>query len=251
MPDQPTAPWHALGVDEIVARLASDRERGLSAAEAARRRERYGENRLREQPPEPRWWKLVRQFREVVVWILLVAAVIAAATGDYADTAVIVAIVLVNALIGFFQEERAQTALSALQRMAAPVATVVRDGLPVVVPAREIVPGDLLSLAAGDAVAADARLVGAFALRVQEAALTGESAPVDKAAGVVPAAAPLAERKRDGDLHRQDRHADARRDDRPGDRDGHGPLCRDRQRLRATRGVSRTRRGRRGGGDRT
>jgi magnesium-transporting ATPase (P-type) len=107
---------------------------------------------------------------------------------------VIVAIVLVNALIGFFQEERAQTALSALERMAAPVATVVRDGVPSVLPAREIVPGDLLALAAGDAVAADARIVGAFALRVQEAALTGESAPVDKLAGVVPAATPLAER---------------------------------------------------------
>jgi Ca2+-transporting ATPase len=194
MPDQPTAPWHALAVDEIVGRLAADPERGLTAAEAAARLARHGENRLREQPPEPRWWKLVRQFREVVVWILLVAAVIAAATGDYADAAVIVAIVLVNALIGFFQEERAQTALSALQRMAAPVATVVRDGVPVVVPAREIVPGDLLALAAGDAVAADARIVGAFALRVQEAALTGESAPVDKEAGVMPAATPLAER---------------------------------------------------------
>jgi Ca2+-transporting ATPase len=114
--------------------------------------------------------------------------------GHYADAAVIVAIVLVNALIGFFQEERAQTALSALERMAAPVATVVRDGVPSVLPAREIVPGDLLALAAGDAVAADARIVGAFALRVQEAALTGESAPVDKLAGVVPAATPLAER---------------------------------------------------------
>jgi Ca2+-transporting ATPase len=80
MTDQPTAPWHALAVEEIVGRLAADPERGLTAAEAAARLARHGENRLREQPPEPRLWKLVRQFREVVVWILLVAVVIAAAT---------------------------------------------------------------------------------------------------------------------------------------------------------------------------
>jgi Ca2+-transporting ATPase len=188
--------WHAYPLADVAARLETDPERGLSIAEAERRRAEHGDNSLREKPPESWWWKLLRQFRELVIWILLVAAVIAGAMGDWADTAAIIAIVLVNTIIGFLQEERALRALAALQRMSAPTAKVARDGVVRSLPAREIVPGDRIELEAGDSVPADARLLEAFGLRVQEAALTGESEPVEKApSGPLPQATPLGDRR--------------------------------------------------------
>jgi P-type Ca2+ transporter type 2C len=188
--------WHALPLADVERRVATDRMHGLAAAEADRRRAEGGDNVLRQRPPEPWWWKLLRQFRELVIVILLVAAAIAIALGDWPDAAAILAIVLVNGIIGFLQEERAQAALAALQRMAAPLAKVIRDGEARSIPAREVVPGDRLELEAGDAVAADARLVESFSLRVQESALTGESVPVDKeAAASLPAETPLGDRR--------------------------------------------------------
>jgi Ca2+-transporting ATPase len=190
------AAWHALDTDDVVRRLDTDPERGLPAAEAARRLSACGPNALERAAPEPLWRKILAQFKELVIWILLVAAGIAAAMGDWADTAAILAIVLVNAAIGFFQEQRAQQALAALERLAAPLAKVVRDGGVHPVPARSIVPGDRLELEAGDQVPADARLVEAFGLRVQESALTGESVPVEKGpAGPLPEATPLGDRR--------------------------------------------------------
>ncbi len=188
--------WHALPAAEVARRLETGLQQGLTAAEAGRRRAEVGDNVLRERPPE-RWWrKLLRQFQELVIWILIVAAVIAAVMGDWADAAAIVAIVLVNAIIGFLQEERAQAALAALQRMSAPLAKVIRDGEARSIPAREVVPGDRLELEAGDAVPADARLVESFSLRLQESALTGESVPVDKdAAAELAADTPLGDRR--------------------------------------------------------
>ncbi len=188
--------WYALPIADVVVRLATDPDRGLSMAEAERRRVEHGENVLRERPPDAWWWKLLRQFREFVIWILLAAAVIAGAMGDWADTAAIIAIVLVNAIIGFLQEERALRALAALQRMSSPIAKVVRGGELRPVPARELVPGDRIELEAGDSVPADARLLEAFGMRVQEAALTGESEPVEKKpAGPLPDATPLGDRR--------------------------------------------------------
>jgi Ca2+-transporting ATPase len=190
------AAWHARDTDDVVRRLDTDPERGLPAAEAARRLSACGPNALERAAPEPLWRKILAQFKELVIWILLVAAGIAAAMGDWADTAAILAIVLVNAAIGFFQEQRAQQALAALERLAAPLAKVVRDGGVHPVPARSIVPGDRLELEAGDQVPADARLVEAFGLRVQESALTGESVPVEKGpAGPLPEATPLGDRR--------------------------------------------------------
>ncbi|MFM9059023.1 MAG: cation-translocating P-type ATPase [Planctomycetaceae bacterium] len=188
--------WHAVVAMDVAARLATDPDRGLAAAEAARRLAASGPNVLREAPAEPWWRRFVRQFREFVIGLLLVAAGISAALGDLADAAAILAIVLVNAVIGFVQEQRAARALAALERLAAPAARVVRDGLPLVVPARDVVPGDRIELAAGDAVPADARLVAAFSLAVQESALTGESEPAAKeVAGPLPATAPLGDRR--------------------------------------------------------
>jgi Ca2+-transporting ATPase len=194
--DAPAAAWHALTLAEVAARLDTDPAAGLSTAEATRRRAEHGDNTLRAKPPEGWWWKLLRQFRELVVWILLVAAVIAGVMGDWADTAAIVAIVLVNAIIGFLQEERALQALAALKRMSAPLAKVYRDGHRQPLPTQEIVPGDRIELEAGDSVPADGRLVEAFGLRMQEAALTGESEPVDKEpAAPLATATPLGDRR--------------------------------------------------------
>jgi Ca2+-transporting ATPase len=194
LPTTQTA-WHARVGDDVAGRLSTDPIRGLTGAEADRRRADLGDNVLRERRPEPWWSRLLRPFRELMVVILLVAAAIAGALGDWADAAAIVAIVLVNAVIGLFQEERAQAALAALQRMAAPVAKVTRDGRARAIPAREVVVGDRIELEAGDAVPADARLVESFALSLQEAALTGESEPVQKdAAALVVADAALGDR---------------------------------------------------------
>jgi Ca2+-transporting ATPase len=188
-------PWHALAPAAVAEQLATHSVGGLTEAEADRRRAELGDNVLHERPPEAWWAKLLRPFRELMVVILLVAAGIAGVLGDWADAAAIVAIVLVNALIGLFQEERAQAAMAALQRLAAPLAKVTRDGRARSIPAREVVFGDRIELEAGDSVPADARLVESFALSLQEAALTGESVPVEKrAAAVVAADVPMGDR---------------------------------------------------------
>ncbi len=193
---QASASWHAGRVRDVVARLDTNPETGLAAADAARRLVKVGPNVLDEPPPRPWWFTFAAQFRELVIWILLVAAVASAALGDWADAAAIAAIVLLNAVIGFMQEDRAQRALAALQRMTAPLARVIRDGGRFSIPSRELVPGDLIDLEAGDHVPADGRLVEAFGLLVQEASLTGESATVGKEpADDLPAETPLGDRR--------------------------------------------------------
>jgi len=196
MTGQPSPVWHTISTHEAAASLGVDPARGLSAAEAARRRVVHGPNALVEAAPEPLWRKFARQFAELVIWILMAAAVISALMGEWADTAAIAAIVIVNALIGFFQEERAMQALAALRSLAAPSARVLRDGQLVSIPASDLVPGDRIDVEAGDHVPADARLMAAHALRLQEAALTGESEPLEKMASP-PAAkdAPLGDRR--------------------------------------------------------
>jgi len=172
---------------EVAAALATDVGRGLSATEAAARLERSGPNRLEAAPPVPGWRKLLAQFADPLIYLLLAAAAVALVAwalerGEAApyDVIVIVAIVVANAVLGYLQEARAEEAVAALQRAAATTAGVVRDGREQRVPAAEVVPGDVLVLAEGDAVAADGRLVEASSLTVAEASLTGESEPVLK-----------------------------------------------------------------------
>ena len=187
---------HAASGGAVAAALGSPDFEGLSAARVAAARARYGFNELARSKAVPLWRKILGQFRDLVVWILLVAAILSALTGEWADALAILAIVLLNALLGFTQEEKAQQALEALRKLAAPLARVIRDGTAQAVPARELVPGDRLELEAGDHIPADARLLEAHALQVQEAALTGESTPVDKEAEcLLPAAAPLGDRR--------------------------------------------------------
>ncbi|HJL19273.1 MAG TPA: cation-transporting P-type ATPase [Sandaracinaceae bacterium LLY-WYZ-13_1] len=198
--------FHTLGPDAAVRYWDADPENGLSGAEVARRRERLGENALPE-PPKPSALKqLLGQFTDPLVGALLVAALVslgvAMTEGEgswlsrFSDTIAILLIVVVNALLGFFQERRAEAALDALQKMAAPNATVIRDGAAAVLPARALVPGDVVELAAGDSVPADVRLLDARDFSTEEAALTGESTPVQKRAEpVLQLDAPLADRE--------------------------------------------------------
>jgi len=197
IPPRPASPaWHALPISEVGKRLNIDPAAGLSAADATARLEEYGDNALIEAPPVPLWRKIARQFAELVIWILIAAAVISAIMGEWADTAAIAAIVIVNALIGFFQEERAMQALAALRKLSTPLVRVMRDGHLMAIPAREVVPGDHIELEAGDYVPADARLVEAHAVKAQEAALTGESVPLEKEAEAeLAAATPLGDRR--------------------------------------------------------
>ncbi len=204
--------WHALEAEAVRAELdarlghsadrgdrpdaaaACDALHGLSEAEAARRRARVGRNEL---PPPPRRHPLQRlfaQFANALIGFLLAAAVVAAALGHVIDAAVIVGVVLVNAIVGFIQEGRAEQALSALGSLLAPTAWVLRDGARRRVDAADLVPGDVVLIEAGDRVPADLRLLHARGLLIDEAILTGESVAADKRSTPVPAAAPLAER---------------------------------------------------------
>ena len=182
----PAVPAYAMPVGRLLSELGVESvEQGLSAAEVQSRFGRFGANQLDEVPPVPAWRKLLAQFKDLVIWILIAAAIIAGAMGEWADTAAILAIVLLNGIIGYVQEEKAGRALAALSKLSSPMAKVIRAGRLQAVPARELVPGDRIELEAGDHVPADARLLSGFGLRVQEAALTGESVSVDKEADCV------------------------------------------------------------------
>lgn len=186
--------WHARDAADIARELNSDFSRGLRAAEAARRLAEHGPNRLAEAPPDPWWRKLAAQFRDLVIWILIAAAIIAGAIGEWIDAGAILAIVVLNGLVGYLQEARAEKALASLKSLSSPHARAMRDGAVALIEAAELVPGDRIELEAGDHVPADARLVEAFALQAQEAALTGESAPVNKSTKSLDQDTSLAER---------------------------------------------------------
>ena len=177
--------WYSLPLAAVVQELRADCGHGLTSDDVLRRREKCGDNVLAEAPATSRWKKLLEQFKELVIWILIVAAVFSGAMGEWADTAAILAIVLVNGIIGFLQEEKAGRALAALQKLSSPMAKVIRNSELRSVAARELVPGDQIELEAGDNIPADARLLSGFGIRVQEASLTGESTPVDKEADCV------------------------------------------------------------------
>lgn len=172
-------PFHALSVDETLARLQAS-PRGLARDEAARRLVQHGPNVLESGHRLSPWPILLSQFKNVLIIILLVATVLSAFLGHTVEAVAIGVIVLFAALLGFVQEFRAERALEALRQLAAPNASVLRDGEEEDIPARDVVPGDILLLRSGDKVAADARLVEAVNLQVEEAALTGESMPVEK-----------------------------------------------------------------------
>jgi magnesium-transporting ATPase (P-type) len=201
LPPRPVESPHNSPAAEVVAALAVDVAVGLTEADALRRLERIGENRLEEEAARSVWSRMADQVRSPLVLLLLVAIPVSLlawaledADGLPFDAIVIAVIVAANAAIGVVQEVRADQAVAALQRLTDVSVTVRRDGTERRVPARVLVPGDVVVLAEGDAVSADARLVEAAGLRVAEASLTGESEPVDKRIQPVEAAAPLGDR---------------------------------------------------------
>lgn len=170
--------WHALGMDDLLIRLGATPEQGLTSQEAEQRLARFGRNELAEKP-RPSFWQLVlAQLNNFVVILLIVASVISALLGDWVEAGAIMLIVVLNSVLGVVQERRAEEALAALKKLASPEAHVLRDGARRSIPAGELAPGDVVFLEAGNYVPADMRLLEAVNLRVEEAALTGESVPV-------------------------------------------------------------------------
>ena len=193
--DKSSTRWHTLAVDESLARLNSG-PRGLSSDEVAKRLQEFGPNELQSNDRISPWSILLEQFKNVLIIILLLATALSAFLGHGVEAIAITVIVLFAVLLGFIQEFRAERAIEALRELAAPAATVIRDGHEERVPARDLVPGDLIVLATGDKVPADARLVDAINLQTVEAPLTGESAPVEKHSAPLPdAQLPAADQK--------------------------------------------------------
>jgi Ca2+-transporting ATPase len=172
-------------VEKVIEVLDTHPDRGLSAAEAQARLAQYGPNQLQERPRPSFWHMLLGQFSNFLVLILIAASLVSLFLGEYVDAGAIMAIVILNAALGVVQESKAEEALAALQKLAAPDAHVVRDGHLVTVPAQELVPGDVVTLEAGNYVPADVRLIESANLKIDEASLTGESVPVQKRADAV------------------------------------------------------------------
>jgi len=183
--------WHTMTASEAADALEMDLQKGLTAVQVNKRRERFGTNELREAPGRSFWRMLLDQFNQFLVLILIVAAIISAIIGwtefnqtgdttEFIDAIAIMTIVILNAILGVVQEGRAEEALAALKKMASPNARVLRDGYTQTVPSRELVPGDIVILETGNYVPADVRLVESVNLRIEEASLTGESVSVGK-----------------------------------------------------------------------
>ncbi len=171
--------WHQKEINEVVEDLSSSLQ-GITSAEAQKRLNEYGPNELKEKKKKTPFMMFLDQFKDFMILVLIAAAVISGFIGELSDTIAIIVIVALNAVIGFVQEYRAEKAMAALKKMAAPTATVIRDGMPANIHASQLVPGDIVILEAGKIVPADMRLAEAAQLKIEEAALTGESIPVDK-----------------------------------------------------------------------
>jgi Ca2+-transporting ATPase len=174
-------PWWHLDIEDAARALETDLASGLAAAEVTARRARFGPNVLQEKRGRGPWPIFFDQFKDFIVWVLAGAALVSGFLQEWVDAAAIIAILILNAVLGFIQEYRAEKSLLALKNMAAPFSKVVRGGQKESIPAADLVPGDLVEIEAGDHVPADGRVVWATPnFGVQEASLTGESTPVSK-----------------------------------------------------------------------
>ncbi len=172
--------WYARTVEDVLAFWQTDKNEGLSSNEVRKRLDRFGHNEMTAKEDISWWKRLLAQFQDFMVLVLLAATLVSAFMGEYVDAITILTIVIINAMLGFFQEYRAEKSMQALQKLAAPTAHVIRNGILQQIAARELVPGDIMVLEAGDKLAADGRLVEGQNMEVEEAALTGESLPVRK-----------------------------------------------------------------------
>jgi magnesium-transporting ATPase (P-type) len=194
-PARDATAWHAMPANEVVGQLTSDLQKGLDPGEAARRLEKYGPNRLPEGKKRGPLARLLSQFNNILVYVLLAAGFTKLMLGLWIDAAIILGVVVINGLLGFFQEGRAEQALDAIRNMLSAEARTLRGGETRMVPAEQMVPGDIVLLESGDKVPADLRLAEAKNLRTEEAALTGESVPADKSTEAVSAKATVGDRE--------------------------------------------------------
>ena len=176
--------WYKLGKEELLSNLESNQETGLQNDEVELRLQKYGPNELEEEEGKSFFTKLKEQFSDFLILILIAAALISFLVGERVDAIVIMAIVFINALLGIYQEGKAEKSLEALKKMASPTAKVLRNGHVEVIPSSTLVPGDIVMLETGDIIPADLRLVESSNLKIEEASLTGESVPVEKEADI-------------------------------------------------------------------
>ena len=174
-----TPSWHATDADEALQRLGGDRTKGLAPEEATRRLAEYGPNRLPEGAKRGPLMRFLQQFDNILVYVLLAAGFVKLMLGLWLDASIITGVVILNALLGFLQEGKAEQALESIRNMLSADARALRDGEARVVPAEDLVPGDIVLLESGDRIPADLRLVDLKNLRTDEAALTGESVPAE------------------------------------------------------------------------
>ena len=183
--------WQSFNVGEVARKLRTNIERGLSKEEAENRRNKHGPNKLEEKKKENIFIRLIKEFKDFMIIILIIAAIISAVVSymqgqnDYIDSIIIIAIVVLNAIMGLVQEAKAEKSLEALKDMSAPVAKVRRDGRILTIKGTEVVPGDIVLLEAGNYVPADCRLINNYNLKIEESSLTGETVPVTKDAEVL------------------------------------------------------------------
>ena len=185
--------WHQLNIEQLWQQLDSDQQ-GLAPPQVEQRLQQYGPNQLPQAKSKPAWQRFMLQFHNILIYVLLVSSVITLWLGHVADSLVILAVVLVNALVGFIQEGKAEQAMQSIRQLLAPKAAVIRAGTRQHIQASQLVPGDVVLLEAGDKVPADLRLFRCHGLQIQEAALTGESVPVEKQTQAVDAMAALGDR---------------------------------------------------------
>ena len=188
-------PWHQFPAEEMIESLGVNLKTGLSLEEVRRRQKEFGPNRVTARRGTPAWMKFLQQFNQPLVYILLLAVGVTAFLGEWVDSSVIFGVVIINAIVGFLQEAKAEKAIEALAKMVATETTVRRDGRKLRVHSEQLVPGDVVLLQSGDRVPADLRLLQLRNLHADESALTGESLPVAKDLEPLPLDTILAERK--------------------------------------------------------
>ncbi|MGO4838692.1 HAD-IC family P-type ATPase, partial [Rhizobiaceae sp. 2RAB30] len=187
--------WHAMPVEQVERQLRVDPARGLDAAETAERLRAHGPNRLPQGKKKGPLMRFLAQFNNILIYVLLVAGFIKLMLSLWLDASIIFAVVVLNSLLGFLQEGRAEKALDSIRNMLSAEARVMRGGETRLIPAEDLVPGDIVLLESGDKIPADMRLVDAKNLRTEEAALTGESVPSEKTTNPVPAKATVGDRE--------------------------------------------------------